>query len=151
MRDNYHLRCSLCGRFTKEINAVNMIGEYNESWKECAHCMSDADFKTYFPSRQARQEPNIERERVMDKMIQTLGPQGQPVVSEEKHLPKHELVGVFEQVKEMLHASNLDYSAVETIQKFLIEDLETPHAPQTANLAVVIFAILTRHTGKKAT
>lgn len=44
------LRCDLCGQFKKSSDIVSMGGEYDEWWFECRTCMSDSDFKTYYPN-----------------------------------------------------------------------------------------------------
>lgn len=42
------IKCVCCGKFRKEVDLVELYGEYDESWLECKYCCSQVDYERYF-------------------------------------------------------------------------------------------------------
>lgn len=46
--NNKAIKPNCCGKFRKKDEVIELWGEGNETWLECAHCCSDHDYKHYF-------------------------------------------------------------------------------------------------------
>ena len=65
---------------------------------------------------------------------------------QDHYLTRTEMIGVLERLKE-INNKYLDMSSVETLQKFLIEDVEAGKAVSSipVNIAGVMYSLLMRH------